>query len=128
LIPGKGRDFYNLHYIRTDSGDHSASYPTSIRGSTPGVKRLEREVGESPPFRGELLKIRETVPPYSHTLHCVMFTQVHLILTSRWPYGLLRWKRQYRHVAQDPKILCNNRTSKYMQLVLRSSLYKKNVN
>jgi hypothetical protein len=55
LFPAGARDFSLFHNVQTGSGAHPASYPVGTRGPlSPGVKRLGREAGHSPPSSDEI--------------------------------------------------------------------------
>jgi hypothetical protein len=51
--PGRVKNF-PLHVVQTSSEAHPVTYPMSIGGSFPGIKRKGREADHSPPSSAEV--------------------------------------------------------------------------
>jgi hypothetical protein len=68
LIPGRGKRYFLLHCMQTDSGAHPASYPMGTRVSFPGVKQPGHKADHSPPFGAEVTNIwiYTSTPPFSY--------------------------------------------------------------
>jgi hypothetical protein len=63
--PGRDRDSYLRHQIHIGSGEHPVSYKVSNGKSSPGGKATERETSNF--HTVPMLRIREPIPPLSHT-------------------------------------------------------------
>jgi len=51
---GVEKGYFLRHRVQTGSGGNLASYPIGAGGSSPGVKRPEREADHSPPSISEV--------------------------------------------------------------------------
>jgi hypothetical protein len=58
-FPTEAGNFPLRRHVHTGSGAHPASYPLSIGGFSPGVKRPEREANHSPPSSAEVKECME---------------------------------------------------------------------
>jgi hypothetical protein len=73
-FPGRVGIFSLHHLVLVCSGAHSASYPMSIGGSFPEIKRPVREANQSPPSSAEVNECAELYHHSPVSLHGVVLS------------------------------------------------------